>query len=239
MRISRMPPWRHPAAAQQIARGTPQINAGVAVGVVNRSARGIYYWSVETASTVWLCLELGFVASASLKSTIFFFFFFTIRGSDCLSVEWRRREPPRSSVGPMVQVRRPGGPDGRKGADQCCIRPRSRVRAPRISGRQSRCPHHLEVGRDKFEPHVRNRTTVAAPSRKRCAAMPSRAPGLHARRPCRPGNRPSRADATGVAHTEPWSTEMLHTPPTVTQRTHSPLRHRQRSARGIRLNPRQ
>ena len=47
-----MPPWRHPAAAQQIARRTPQINAGVAVGVVNRSARGIYYWSVETTSTV-------------------------------------------------------------------------------------------------------------------------------------------------------------------------------------------
>ena len=32
MRISRMPPWRHPAAAQQIARRTPQINAGVVVG---------------------------------------------------------------------------------------------------------------------------------------------------------------------------------------------------------------
>ena len=65
MRISRMLPRGHPAAAQQIARRTPQINAGVAVGVVNRSARGIYYWSVETASTVWLCLELGFVAVKS------------------------------------------------------------------------------------------------------------------------------------------------------------------------------
>ena len=52
MRISRMLPQGHPAAAQQIARRTPQINAGVAVGVVNRSARGIYYWSVETTSTV-------------------------------------------------------------------------------------------------------------------------------------------------------------------------------------------
>ena len=66
MRISRMLPQGHPAAAQQIARRTPQINAGVAVGVVNRSARGIYYWSVETASTVWLCLELGFVAVKSM-----------------------------------------------------------------------------------------------------------------------------------------------------------------------------
>ena len=52
MRISRMLPQGHPAAAQQIARRTPQMNAGVAVGVVNRSARGIYYWSVETTSTV-------------------------------------------------------------------------------------------------------------------------------------------------------------------------------------------